>query len=150
MLFPAPTGSIKIMKKLLCFRSITAFALSLMFAGSATAQTAPEKKTLVMNGRTAEGAVVQINGHSYVDVDAFARIMNAAVSFEPGRVILTAPAAEGAAKPAAPAAGFSKDFARAGISFLSEMREWKGAISSAIRSGVAGKPLALPRIIRSG
>ncbi|MGA8761531.1 MAG: hypothetical protein WB562_01465 [Candidatus Sulfotelmatobacter sp.] len=126
------------MKKLLCLRCLAGLALSLVFAGSATAQTAPEKKTLVMNGRTAEGAVVQINGHSYVDVDAFARIMNAAVSFEPGRVILTAPAAEAAAKPAAPATGFSKDFARAGISFLSEMREWKGAISSAIRSGVAG------------
>ena len=109
-----------------------------MFAGVAFAQNAPGKKTLVVNGRTADGAVVQIDGHSYVDVDTFARIMNAAVSFEPGRVILTVPAAEAGAKPERIAPGLSKDFAKAGISQLAVMWEWKGAIASAIRSGVAG------------
>jgi hypothetical protein len=91
----------------------------------------------VVNGRTAEAAVVQIDGHSYVDVDALARIMNAAVSFEAGRVILKVPAAEGGTKPERIAPGLSKDFAKAGISQLAEMREWKAAIASAIRSGVA-------------
>ena len=42
------------------------------------------------------------------------------------------------AKPERIAQGFSREFARAGIAQLAEMREWKGAISSAIRSGVAG------------
>ena len=42
--------------------SLTALALSLMFAGAAFAQNAPEKKTLVVNGRTLAGAVVQIDG----------------------------------------------------------------------------------------
>ena len=80
-----------------------------------------------------------IDGHSYVDVDAFVRIMNAAVSFEPGRVILTIPAAELGAKPERAAVlGLSKEFARASISQLAMMWEWKGAIASAIRSGVAG------------
>ena len=78
------------MDRLSCLRFLTIVALSLMFAGAAFAQKAPEKKTLVVNGRTADGAVVQIDDHSYVDVETFARIMNAAVSFEPGRVILTA------------------------------------------------------------
>ncbi|MGA2001640.1 MAG: hypothetical protein ABSG52_16780 [Terriglobales bacterium] len=126
------------MDKLWCFRSLTALALSLMFAGAAFAQNAPEKKTLVVNGRTAAGAVVQIDGHSYMDVDTFARIMNATVSFEPGSVILTVPAAEAGAKPERTAPGLSKDFAKAGISQTAEMREWKAAIASAIRSGVAG------------
>jgi hypothetical protein len=121
-----------------CFRTLAALALSLMLAGAAFAQNAPEKKTLVVNGRTADGAVVQIDGHSYVDVDTLARIMNAAVSFEPGRVILTVPTVEAGAKPERPAPGLSKDFARAGISQLAVMWEWKGAIASAIRSGVAG------------
>jgi hypothetical protein len=126
------------MDTLSCFRSLTALALSLMLAGAAFAQNAPEKKTLVVNGRTADGAVAQIDGHSYVDVDTFARIMNAAVSFEPGRVILTVPAADTGAKPERPAPGLSKDFAKAGVSQLAEMWEWKGAIASAIRFGVAG------------
>ena len=125
------------MDKLSCFRSLTALALPLMFAGAALAQNAPAKKTLVVNGRTADGAVVQIDGHSYVDLDTLARIMNAAVSFEPGRIVLTAPTAEAGAKPERTAPGLSKDFARAGISELAEMWEWKGAIASAIRSGVA-------------
>ena len=56
---------------------------------------------------------------------------------EPGRIVLTAPTAEAGAKPERTAPGLSKDFARAGISELAEMWEWKGAIASAIRSGVA-------------
>ncbi len=91
----------------------------------------------MLNGRTADAAVVQIDGHSYVDVDTFARILNAAVSFEPGRVVLTLPAGEAGTKPDRIAPGLSKDFAKAGISQLAEMREWKAAIASVIRSGVA-------------
>jgi hypothetical protein len=126
------------MNKSSCFRSLTAFALFLIFAGIAFAQNAPQKTILVVNGRTAEGAVVQIDGRSYADVDTVARIMNATVSFEPGRVILTVPAAEGRAKPDRIAPGLSKDFGKAGISQLAQMWEWKSAIASAFRSGVAG------------
>jgi hypothetical protein len=126
------------MNKLSYFRSLRAFALSLMLTGAAFAQNAPQKKTLVVNGRTADVAVLQIDGHSYVDLDTFARIMNAAVTFEPGRVILKFPAAESGAKPERTVPGLSKDFAKAGIFQLAEMREWKAAIASVIRSGVAG------------
>ena len=124
--------------KLLRFRSLASLALSLMLLGVVFAQNPPEKKTLVVNGRIADGAVVQIDGRSYVDIDTFARIMNAAVSSEPGRLVLTVPAAEAGVKPERAAPGLSKDFAKAGISQLAEMWEWKGAIASAIRSGVAG------------
>jgi len=91
----------------------------------------------VVNGRTVDRAVVQIDGHSYVDVDTFARIMNAHVTFESGRVILNVPLTEAAAMPERTAPGLSKDFARAGVAQLAEMREWKAAIATAIRSGVA-------------
>jgi hypothetical protein len=126
------------MNKLLRLCSIAALALSVMYAGAAFAQNAPEKTILVVNGRTAEGAVVQIDGQSYVDVDTFARIMNATVSFEPGRVTMTVSAAEASPKPERTARGLSKDFAKAGVSQLVDMWEWKSAIASAIRSGVAG------------
>jgi hypothetical protein len=117
--------------------SLTVLMLSQMLAGAAFAQNAPTKRALVVNGRTADAAVVQIDGHSYVDVDTFARMINAAVKFEPGRIILTVPATEGGAKPERTAPGLSKDFSKAGISQLAEMREWKAAIASVIRSGVA-------------
>jgi hypothetical protein len=127
----------QIMNKLMCFRPVTALVLFLVLVVATFAQNAPEKKILVVNGRTADGVVVQIDGHSYIDVDTLARIMNAAVSFEPSRVVLTVPAPEAGAKTERTAPEFSKDFARAGISQLAEMREWKSAIASAIRSGVA-------------
>ena len=125
------------MNKRSCFHSLTAVVLSLILAGAVFAQNATAKKTLVVNGRTADAAVVQIDGHSYVDVDTFARMINAAVTFEPGRVILTVPATEAGAKPERTTAGLSKDFSKAGISQLAEMREWKAALASVIRSGVA-------------
>ncbi len=127
------------MKKLSCF--LSGSALSLLLAASAVAQNPPQKMTLVLNGHANDGAVAQIDGRSYVDVETLARILNATLSFKPGRVILTGPtgpAAETMAKPERSVQGFSKEFARAGIAQLAEMREWKGAISSAIRSGVAG------------
>jgi hypothetical protein len=112
-------------------------ALSLLFSASAIAQNVPQKMALVMNGHATDGAISQIDGRSYVDVETLARILNATLSFKPGLVILSA-AAESVARPAGSAQGMSKEFARAGIAQLAEMREWKGAISSAIRSGVAG------------
>jgi hypothetical protein len=126
------------MNKLSRFLPVVSLTLSLMFAGAAIAQNPPQKKTLVINGRTADGAVVQIDGRSYVDVETLARVMGATVSFEPGRVVLTGTALPLSAKPGSIPGGLSKEFSRAGISCLAEMREWKGAISSAIRSGVAG------------
>jgi hypothetical protein len=108
-----------------------------MYAGAAFAQPAPAKKALVVNGRTADAAIIEIDGHSYVDVDTLARMINAAVKLEPGRVILTVPSATAVAKPERAAPGLSKDFSKAGISQLAEMREWKAAIASVIRSGVA-------------
>lgn len=126
------------MDKPLHFRSLTNLGMCLMLAGAVFAQTAPGRKTLVVNGQSADGAVVQIDGHSYVEVDTIARLINAAVSFEPGRVILTAGAGDAGAKAERTAPGLSKGFAKAGTSQLAEMREWKAAIASAIRSGVAG------------
>jgi hypothetical protein len=135
------------MNKLSRGLSRSSLALSLLFTASAMAQNAAQAKALVVNGRTTDGAVVRINGHSYVDVETLAQVLGATVRFESGRVVLTnatrtpqaaSAAPEAVAKPGSLASGLSKGFARAGVAQLAEMREWKGAISSAIRSGVAG------------
>ena len=113
--------------------------LALCFLRVATlgAQNAPAKTTLLINGRTTEVAVVQVDGHFYVDVDALARVMKSTVKFENGRVLLTLAAAGPDAKPERVAPGLSKEFSKAGIAQLAEMREWKAAVASVIRSGVA-------------
>lgn len=123
--------------RLWCVRCLALVALSLMFLGPARAQNTPAKTTLVVNGRATEVAVVQIDGHSYIDVDALARIMNATVKFDAGRVLLTAPATASGLQPERATVGLSKGFSKAGIAQLAEMREWKAAIASVIRSGVA-------------
>ena len=106
---------------------LTALAPSLTLAAALWAQVAPARRALVVNGSRVDGAVVQIDGRPYVDVETVARLMNAEVSFAPGRVILNAPAAP----------GLSKDFARAAISQLAVMAEWKAAIASTLRYGIA-------------
>jgi hypothetical protein len=50
--------------------SVTSLTLTLTFLGAAIAQNASQKKALVVNGRTADEAVVQIGGRSYVDLEA--------------------------------------------------------------------------------
>jgi hypothetical protein len=132
------TWPVKIMKKLSLFLAIACLTLSLTIVVPAVAQNAPRTRALVVNGRTTDGAVVQIDGHSYVDVETLAQVLGAAVRLEPGRVVLTSADSEIVAKSGHATPALSKEFARAAISQLADMREWKGAISSVIRSGVAG------------
>jgi len=42
----------------------------------ALSQAAQESRTLIVNGQPGQVAVVQMNGHSYVDRDALARVAN--------------------------------------------------------------------------
>jgi hypothetical protein len=115
-----------------------AILLMLVIPALSNAQDAP-KKTLVVNGVSTPAAVVQIGGHSYVDVEAFAQAVNASVSFDGGKVTLTMP---GGAAPAVPATeakkvGLSREFSLTGIAALSDMREWRAALASSRRFGIA-------------
>lgn len=116
------------------------FAIILFFAAPAFSQTQTmTKKTLVVNGVSTPAAVVQMGGHSYVDVEAFAQAVNANVSFDGGKVTLTMP---GAAAPSVPVTeakkvGLSREFSLTGIAALSDMREWRAALASSRRFGIA-------------
>jgi hypothetical protein len=113
-----------------------------MFAGILLAQSAPDR-ALIVNGKS-EGAVVQMNGHAYVDVETIARFTNGAVTLEPKRVVLTFPAPGTSAPPraglapvpSAPQPGLSRNFASLAISELAEMREWRGAVGTILTYGV--------------
>src|SRR3984885_13962434 len=97
----------------------------LLLAGVILAQTAANK-TLVVNGTSAGAAVREIDGHTYIEIEALARVTNGVVTIEPTRVLLSIPSAAslvnaGAAVTTAapvaarPAVGLSVEFKRAGI-----------------------------------
>jgi hypothetical protein len=113
-----------------------------IFAGVLLAQNTPDR-ALIVNGKS-EGAVVQMNGHAYVDVETIARFTNGAVTLESKRVVLTfpAPGTSTAASPGlaplppAPTPGLSRNFASLAIAELAEMREWRGAVGTILTYGV--------------
>jgi len=118
------------------------FGVVLVFAGILLAQNTPDR-ALIVNGKSA-GTVVQIGGHSYVDIETLAQITNGTVTLEPNRILLTfsppgaaaAPAPAAAPLPPAPPPGLSRDFARLAIAELAEMREWRGAVGTILAYGV--------------
>ena len=57
-----------------------------------SAQSAPHPQTLVVNGQAGKTTVVQVNGRSYVDVEALAQIANGTVAFKDNQITLTVPA----------------------------------------------------------
>jgi hypothetical protein len=122
------------------FRFILLFGFVLSLAGVLLGQRTPYK-ILVVNGRTAGAAVRQIDGRSYIDVETLAQITNGVVTVEPNRIVLTIPGSDSSVTPSvAPSQatqGLSKDFAKAAIAELAEMREWRGAIGTMITYGLA-------------
>jgi hypothetical protein len=119
-------------------------ALLAVLAAEARTQPAQQEYTLSVSGQSGSAKVVQMNGHSYVDVDALARITNGSVAYQGNQILLTLPGGSGHAATSAPAAapppaqsnnGFSKEFLQAGIEFMSEIREWRNTLVNAIANG---------------
>jgi len=107
-------------------------------------QSAQQEYTLTVNGHSGTAKIVQMNGRSYVDLDALARIANGSISYQGNQISLTLPGAGGevsASAPPAPApapqqnTGFSKEFLQAGIEYMSQIREWRNTLANAISNG---------------
>jgi hypothetical protein len=107
----------------------------------ASSQNAQENRTLVVSGQPGQAPVVQINGRSYVDIEALARLTNGSIGFRGNQITLTLPgstaSAPATAAPANQAASsaFSKDFLNAGIEAMSVIREWRSALINAVQNG---------------
>lgn len=107
----------------------------------ALSQTAQETRTLIVNGQRGQVSVVQINGRSYVDLEALARIANGSLGFQGNQITLTLSGAANAPAAAVPSTnppadpGFSRSFLRAGIEAMSMVREWHSALANAIKNG---------------
>jgi hypothetical protein len=125
------------MKNCGMFPYIVLAGIILSLAGILLAQTPPDR-TLFVNGKPA-GTVTQVGGHSYIDIDTVAQITNGKVTVEPNRILLVIPGSATAASSTEASLtqtlGMSKDFARAAIAELAEMREWRGAIGTILTYG---------------
>ncbi len=69
------------------FYALLMLVALLVLPGLAWSQDAPQ--TLAMSGQSGQIPIIQVNGKSYVDVDALARLTNSSVSLKGNQVILT-------------------------------------------------------------
>jgi len=146
------------------FLSLLSLGLSLgliLSVSETVAQDTPTR-TLIVNGQTLDAGVVLVQGRSYVDIEGLAEGMGGSVTFEANQISLTIPGpppSEAAQTPPVSEApqtppvseapqtpppstapqtpeGMSKDFQKIAVFTLAEMREWKGAISTVVTSGI--------------
>jgi hypothetical protein len=93
--------------------------------------------SFIVSGHSGQAPSIQINGRSYVAVDALARLMSGSLSYQGSQITLTLPVAATGSDPRGshPASGLSKDFSNATIETLSDIREWRSALLNAVQNG---------------
>lgn len=144
------------LKTLLLAGIVLTFA-GVILAQSETASTpahAPAK-TLIVNGKSAGAVAREIDGHTYIEIEALARSMNGSVTIDPDRVLLTIPvtitnpavSTGGAVSNSTVAAkpvkrDISPDFRRTAIAELSDIREWRGAVGAMVTYGLAASDIS--------
>ena len=113
-------------------------------------QSAASESTLIINGQYTRVPLIDINGHSYVGLEALADAIHGSISRSGQTVALSVPIDHGGgssvnSSPAsahesgqntASSQGFSRGFLTAGIEQMSSLREWHTALSTAIQSGM--------------
>jgi hypothetical protein len=119
----------------------------LVVSGIALAQHANQNQALSINGQSTQVPVLQMNGRSYVDIEALASAVNGTLSFSGNQIAFSLPinspsVAPSAAvlKPASASAqasnpGFSKGFLNAAIEEGATLREWHAALATTIENG---------------
>jgi hypothetical protein len=116
-------------------------ALLLLLPALMLVQAAQRNRTLVISGHTGELAVREMDGHSYVEIQALAQLTNGSLSSNGNRIVLTLPGFSSGAQPSTPLAnqpsstGFTKEFLTAAIEQMSAVREWRGTLISAVQRG---------------
>ena len=113
-------------------------------------QNVNQNRTIIINGQSTQVSVIQVNGRSYVDLEALASAVNGSLSSAGSQIAFSLPLGSATTAPAATAAttaklpssaalasnpGFSKGFLNAGIETAATLREWHAALASAIQSG---------------
>ena len=117
-------------------RRMVTLGVLLLLAGALSAQRTPDKKLLV-NGKSTTVVVLQVDGHSYIDIETLAQITNGSVKFEPNQIVLIIPNSNFDSNSPQATPALSKDFASAAIATLAEMKEWKGVLGTMVTFGLA-------------
>src|SRR5271157_4208280 len=84
------------------FKAVLMLVALLVLPGLAWSQDAQQNLTLIVTGQPGQIPVLQMNGRSYVDIDALARFTNSSLSFKGNQVILTPPGSVSSTPSAAP------------------------------------------------
>jgi hypothetical protein len=93
---------------------------------------------MVIAGQAGQATVVRMQGKSYVELEALARLTHGTLSFSGNQVTLTLPGlgASTATTIAGDKSDFSKEFLRAGIEEMAMIREWRIALTNAVQNGI--------------
>lgn len=106
--------------------------------GMVLSQGVEESRTLLINGQAGQAPVVRMQGKSYVELEALARLTHGSLSFSGNQVTLTLPSSGATATTiAGEKSEFSKEFLRAGIEEMAVIREWRIALVNAVQKGYA-------------
>jgi hypothetical protein len=120
--------------------------LFLSLQGISLTHATQQTRTLSVSGHPGELAVVEMAGRSYVEIEALARLSNGSLIIHGNRMVLTLSDSRGNMAPPSPpiqepvASGFSKDFIKAGIEQMAEVREWRSTLVNAIQRGYRVTP----------
>ncbi len=93
--------------------------------------------TLTVSGHPGQIPLVQIGGHSYIEVDALARLTESAIAYRAGGAVLTLSTPKAADVPTPvtkPKVGFSQPFLTAAIEEMTVVREWRIALVNAVQN----------------
>jgi hypothetical protein len=105
----------------------------------ALTQSLEQSTTLTINGHAGKAPVIQIDGKSFVEVEALARLTNGSISFKANQITLTLPISSSGTTPQGdPEAksGVSREFLKAAIEEITVIREWRIAVLNAVQHNV--------------
>jgi hypothetical protein len=104
----------------------------LVVCGAAWSQAGHAPETLVVSGHSGQAPIMRINGVSYVAVDALARLLRGSVVYRGDQLVLTMAPGDTVSSGGQP--GFSKEFLKAAIETMSDIREWRSALLNAVEN----------------
>jgi hypothetical protein len=122
------------------WRTSVPLLMLFLVAGITWAQDQRHTRALVINGQPGQAEVVEMDGRTYVDLEALAQITNGSLRFKAKRIVLTLPMTNvnppATVPPPSPVddSGLSRDFMRAGIEEFATMREWASTLANAIQN----------------
>lgn len=91
-----------------------------------------QQRILVIDGHAGQAPVLEVNGGSCVGIEPLASLMNGSLSFSGNQITLSLHGATGS-QPGSQ--GFTQSFLSAGIEAMSEIREWRSALQTAVQYG---------------